>query len=114
MASTPISGDTDKVLVDSLTTTTAEALAQWIAQHDRNLTTIDIAIGHFDHFYRLILARRFPDARVIATFRTVEFDGRQRSARPVFQQWWPGQLLDDRQTATSSHCMRPRSTRRFR
>jgi glyoxylase-like metal-dependent hydrolase (beta-lactamase superfamily II) len=51
----------------------AEALADWIALHNRNLETIYITHAHFDHFYGLgILLERFPGARAIATPKTVE------------------------------------------
>ena len=55
MTSTLIFGEYDAVLVDAMTTVAeAEALADWIALHNRNLETIYItAHGHFDHFYGL-------------------------------------------------------------
>ena len=50
----------------------AEALADWIALHNRNLETIYITHAHFDHFYGLsILLDRFPGARAIATPKTL-------------------------------------------
>jgi glyoxylase-like metal-dependent hydrolase (beta-lactamase superfamily II) len=72
--STLIFGENDAVLVDAMTTVAeAEALASWIALHNRNLETIYITHAHFDHFYGLsILLDRFPDARAIATPRTVK------------------------------------------
>jgi glyoxylase-like metal-dependent hydrolase (beta-lactamase superfamily II) len=74
MTSTLIYGEYDAVLVDTLTTVAeAEALANWIALHNRNLQTIYITHGHFDHFYGLsVLLDRFPNARAIATPKTVE------------------------------------------
>jgi glyoxylase-like metal-dependent hydrolase (beta-lactamase superfamily II) len=71
--STLIFGENDAVLVDAMTTVAeAEALGAWIALHNRNLETIYITHAHFDHFYGLsILLDRFPDARAIATPRTV-------------------------------------------
>jgi glyoxylase-like metal-dependent hydrolase (beta-lactamase superfamily II) len=71
--STLIFGENDAVLVDAMTTVAeAEALTAWIALHNRNLETIYITHAHFDHFYGLsILLDRFPDARAIATPRTV-------------------------------------------
>ena len=73
MTSTLIFGDYDAVLVDAMTTVAeAEALAAWIALHNRNLETIYITHAHFDHFFGLsILLRRFPGARAIATPKTV-------------------------------------------
>jgi glyoxylase-like metal-dependent hydrolase (beta-lactamase superfamily II) len=51
----------------------AEALAHWVALHNRNLETIYITHAHFDHFYGLsILLDRFPEARAIATPKTVK------------------------------------------
>ena len=96
VTSTLIFGDHDAVLVDAMTTVAeAEALADWIALHNRNLETIYITHAHFDHFYGLsILLDRFPDARAIATPRTVNAMQMflsppvQRLARRMF----PGQV----------------------
>ena len=72
--STLIFGENDAVLVDTLTTVAeAEALANWVALHHRNLTTIYITHGHPDHFIGLsVLLQRFPEARAIATPQSVE------------------------------------------
>jgi len=74
MTSTLIFGEYDAVLVDAMNTVAeAEALASWIALHNRNLETIYITHAHFDHFYGLsILLDRFPRARAIATPNTVK------------------------------------------
>ncbi len=74
ITSTLIFGEYDAVLVDAMTTVAeAEALADWIALHNRNLETIYITHAHFDHFYGLsILLDRFPGARAIATPKTVK------------------------------------------
>jgi glyoxylase-like metal-dependent hydrolase (beta-lactamase superfamily II) len=74
MTSTLIFGEYDAVLVDAMNTVAeAEALADWIALHNRNLETIYITHAHFDHFYGLsILLDRFPRARAIATPNTVK------------------------------------------
>ena len=73
ITSTLIFGESDAVLVDAmLTVAEAEALADWVALHSRNLETIYITHAHFDHFYGLgILLERFPGARAIATPRTL-------------------------------------------
>jgi glyoxylase-like metal-dependent hydrolase (beta-lactamase superfamily II) len=73
ITSTLIFGKHDAVLVDVMTTVAeAEALADWVALHNRNLETIYITHAHFDHFYGLsILLDRFPGARAIATPKTV-------------------------------------------
>ncbi len=69
ITSTLIFGEYDAVLVDAmLTVAEAEALADWVALHNRNLQTIYITHAHFDHFYGLgILLDRFPGARAITT-----------------------------------------------
>jgi glyoxylase-like metal-dependent hydrolase (beta-lactamase superfamily II) len=71
ITSTLIFGEYDAVLVDAMGTA-AEALADWVALHNRNLETIYITHAHFDHFYGLsVLLDRFPGARAIATPKTV-------------------------------------------
>jgi len=69
ITSTLIFGEYDAVLVDAmLTVAETEALADWVALHNRNLETIYITHAHFDHFYGLgILLDRFPGARAITT-----------------------------------------------
>src|SRR5271167_2256496 len=73
ITSTLIFGEHDAVLVDAMTTVAeAEALADWIALHNRNLEIIYITHAHFDNFFGLsILLDRFPGARAIATPETV-------------------------------------------
>jgi len=69
ITSTLIFGDYDAVLVDAMgTVAEADALADWVALHNRNVETIYITHAHFDHFYGLsVLLDRFPGARAIAT-----------------------------------------------
>ena len=95
MTSTLIFGD-DAVLIDTLTTTAeARALADWVALHNRNLTTIYITHGHIDHFAGLsVLLQRFPGARAIATPKSVELMHEQPARLPFFRRFWPGQLPD--------------------
>ena len=97
ITSTLIFGDYDAVLVDAMMTV-AEALADWVALHNRNLETIYITHAHFDHFYGLgILLDRFPGARAIATPKTVNVmqmylsPSVERLARRLF----PGQVPTD-------------------
>src|SRR5271155_4795150 len=91
-----IFGEYDAVLVDAmLTVAEAEALADWVALHNRNLETIYITHAHFDHFYGLsILLDRFPGARAIATPKTVK--AMQMSFTPTVErlarQLFPGQV----------------------
>lgn len=72
--STLIYGDYDAVLIDSLTTVSeATALAEWVALHHRNLTTVYVTHAHQDHFFGLsVILDRFPDAKAIATPNTVD------------------------------------------
>src|ERR1700743_3799635 len=94
--STLIFGEYDAVLVDAMTTVAeAEALADWVALHNRNLETIYITHPHFDHFYGLsILLDRFPGARAIATPKTV--NAMQMSFTPpvkrLARRLFPGQV----------------------
>ena len=73
----------------------AEALADWVALHNRNLETIYITHAHFDHFYGLsVLLDRFPGARAITTPKAVE--GIQMYLSPPVQRlarrMFPGQV----------------------
>ena len=71
MTSTLIFGEHDAVLVDAQTTVAeAEALADWVALHRRNLRFIYITHGHADH----ILG--FDDIR--------PYNIRQNMAMPVY------------------------------
>jgi glyoxylase-like metal-dependent hydrolase (beta-lactamase superfamily II) len=94
--STLIFGEYDAVLVDAMTTMAeAEALADWIALHNRNLETIYITHAHFDHFYGLsVLLNRFPGARATATLEAVS--AMQMSFSPqverLARRLFPGQL----------------------
>jgi glyoxylase-like metal-dependent hydrolase (beta-lactamase superfamily II) len=96
ITSTLIFGEYDAVLVDAMgTVAEAEALAAWIALHNRNLETIYITHAHFDHFYGLsILLDRFPGARAIATPEAV--NAMQMSFTPTVErlarQMFPGQV----------------------
>jgi len=96
ITSTLIFGEHDAVLVDAMMTVAeAEALADWIALHNRNLETIYITHGHFDHFYGLgILLDRFQGARAIATPKTVK--AMQMSFTPTVERLarrlFPGQV----------------------
>jgi glyoxylase-like metal-dependent hydrolase (beta-lactamase superfamily II) len=96
MTSTLIFGEYDAVLVDAMTTVAeAEALANWVALHNRNLETIYITHAHFDHFFGLsVLLDRFPMARAIATPKTL--NAMQMSFTPpverLARRLFPGQL----------------------
>ena len=96
ITSTLIFGEHDAVLVDAMgTVAEAEALADWVALHNRNLETIYITHAHFDHFYGLsVLLDRFPGARAIATPKAVE--GIQMYLSPPVQRlarrMFPGQV----------------------
>ena len=96
ITSTLIFGEHDAVLVDAMTTVAeAEALADWVALHNRNLETIYITHAHFDHFYGLsVLLDRFPGARAIATPKTVDAIGiyLAPSVERLARQLFPGQV----------------------
>src|ERR1700735_3132867 len=96
ITSTLIFGEHDAVLVDAMMTVAeADALADWVALHNRNLETIYITHAHFDHFYGLsILLDRFPGARAIATPNTL--NAMQMSFTPpverLARRLFPGQM----------------------
>ena len=96
ITSTLIFGEYDAVLVDAMgTVAEAEALADWVALHNRNLETIYITHAHFDHFYGLsVLLDRFPGARAIATPNAVA--AMQMSFTPIVERlarrMFPGQV----------------------
>jgi glyoxylase-like metal-dependent hydrolase (beta-lactamase superfamily II) len=96
ITSTLIFGEHDAVLVDAMMTVAeAEALADWVALHNRNLETIYITHAHFDHFYGLgILLDRFPGARAIATPKALK--AMQMSFTPTVERLarrcFPGQV----------------------
>jgi hypothetical protein len=97
ITATLIYGEYDAVLVDTLATVAeAEALADWVALHHRNLTTIYVTHGHFDHFFGLsVLLDRFPGAHAIATPKSVELMHEQvqtATSDYFLRRWWPGQL----------------------
>jgi glyoxylase-like metal-dependent hydrolase (beta-lactamase superfamily II) len=97
VTSTLIFGSRDAVLVDTLETILeAEALADWIALHQRRLTTIYITHGHADHYLGLsVLLERFPDARPVASAGTVE-QIRMNSAQSLdaARARYPGKIAD--------------------
>jgi len=85
--------------VDALMTVAeATALADWIALHQRQLTTIYITHGHADHFLGLpVLLNRFPGARAVASPGTVQ-QMREQSTPQVLDNRirarFPGQIAD--------------------
>jgi glyoxylase-like metal-dependent hydrolase (beta-lactamase superfamily II) len=98
-ASTLIYGIKDAVLVDAyMTTKQANALADWVASKGKNLTTIYITHGHGDHWFGVgTLLERFPNARVVATPKTVKVMRQNASPEALDGAWkpgFPGQIPD--------------------
>src|SRR5271155_1451827 len=97
ITSTLIFGEYDAVLVDAMCTVAeAEALAAWVALHNRNLETIYITHAHFDHFYGLsILLDHFPGARAPAPPKALNQITQIYLSPPVRQlarRMFPGQI----------------------
>jgi glyoxylase-like metal-dependent hydrolase (beta-lactamase superfamily II) len=94
--STLIFGARDAVLVDPLMTVReATALTDWVALHDRQLTTIYITHGHGDHYLGLpAVLDRFPDARVVAAPGTAQHMQRQdnQPLDDALRERFPGQI----------------------
>ena len=94
--STLIFGARDAVLVDPLMTVReATALTDWVALHDRQLTTVYITHGHGDHSLGLpAVLDRFPDARVVAAPGTAQHMQRQdnQPLDDALRERFPGQI----------------------
>ena len=84
MASTLIYGGEDAVLTDpGMTEDQADALGDWVAAKDRNLTDIFVTHGHGDHWFAAgLLAERF-GARVVATAGTIAQMHGSLATRPL-------------------------------
>jgi glyoxylase-like metal-dependent hydrolase (beta-lactamase superfamily II) len=100
ISATLICGERDAVLVDALLTVgQGRDLADWVATHAKNLTTVYITHGHGDHWFGLgEILDRFPDARAVAVPAVVE--QMRRGSTPEFlASFWnarfPGQIPDD-------------------
>ena len=99
-ASTLIYGERDAVLVDAfMTVKQATALADWVAKHGKNLTTIYITHGHGDHWFGLgTLLERFPKAKAVATPDSVKMMHGNASPAALDGVWkagFPGQIPDE-------------------
>jgi glyoxylase-like metal-dependent hydrolase (beta-lactamase superfamily II) len=96
---TLVFGAHDAVLVEALCTVReANALADWVALHDRRLTTIYITHGHGDHWLGLsVVLERFPQARAVASAGTVRQMRTYVDADAQISRWraqFPGQIAD--------------------
>jgi glyoxylase-like metal-dependent hydrolase (beta-lactamase superfamily II) len=99
IASTLIYGKRDAVLVDApITVEQADALVDWVAASDKNLTTIYATHGHGDHFFGAsTILQRFPRARLVATPDVVKMMRQQASPQSLASFWnprFPGQIAD--------------------
>jgi glyoxylase-like metal-dependent hydrolase (beta-lactamase superfamily II) len=97
-SATLISGERDAVLVEALLTHQAGDLADWVAAHGKNLTTVYITHGHGDHWFGLsVILERFPEARGFALPTVIE-QMRQGSTPELLATWnslFPGEIPDD-------------------
>ena len=94
-ASTLIYGARDAVLVDAfMTVKQANALADWVAAKNKNLTTIYITHGHGDHWFGVgTLLERFPNARAVATPDVVKVM-RQNASPEFLARFWKAAFPD--------------------
>jgi glyoxylase-like metal-dependent hydrolase (beta-lactamase superfamily II) len=105
-----IHGERDAILVDTpVTNAQATALADWVEESGKHLTTIYATHGHGDHFFgNGILLERFPKAKAVATPKVIEIMRKQMSPQVMAGLWnkcFPGlipenialpeQLVDD-------------------
>ena len=91
ITSTLIFGEHDAVLVDAMTTVAeAEALADWVALHNRNLETIYITHAHFDHFYGQSILRAGPHIGTLTPSSTTK---RAAPLAALFGEWAPQPLF---------------------
>src|ERR1700722_4077637 len=100
MASTLIYGARDAVLVDAfMTVKQANALADWVAAKNKNLTTIYITHGHGDHWFGVgTLLERFPNAKAVAMPNAVKVMRENASPeflRTVWKVAFPGQIPEN-------------------
>ena len=100
MASTLIYGSRDAVLVDAfMTAKQADALADWVAAKNKNLTTIYITHGHGDHWFGVgTLLERFPSATAVATPEVVKVMRQNATPERLSKGWkaaFPGQIPDN-------------------
>jgi glyoxylase-like metal-dependent hydrolase (beta-lactamase superfamily II) len=99
MASTLIYGERDAVLVDAfMTVKQATALADWVVERRKNLTTIYITHGHGDHWFGVgTLLERFPRAKAVGTPNAVTVMRQNASPQALDGVWkaaFPGQIPD--------------------
>ena len=89
ISSVLIHGERDAALVDTPTTTAqATALADWVKESGKNLTTIYTTHGHGDHFFgNAIVLERFPGAKAVATPKVIEVMRRQMSPQVMAGLW---------------------------
>src|SRR5258708_10253334 len=97
ISSTLISGQRDAVLVDTLITVEqARALANWVVDSGKNLTTIYATHGHGDHFFGAsTVLERFPGARFVALPDVIKVMRQQASPESLAKRWnprFPGQI----------------------
>ena len=89
ISATLISGERDAVLVDALLTADqARDLADWVAAHGKNLTSVYITHGHGDHWFGLgAILDRFPNARAFALPAVIE-QMRAGSTPELLESFW--------------------------
>ncbi|MET3811045.1 MBL fold metallo-hydrolase [Arthrobacter sp. UYEF3] len=88
---TLVSGEREAILVDTVPgVADSQRLADWIEASGKELTSIYITHGHFDHFLgAAALVQRFPKARVLATGPTVDLIAEEAETRKALANYTP-------------------------
>ncbi|WP_427134880.1 MBL fold metallo-hydrolase [Pseudarthrobacter sp. S9] len=88
---TLVSGEREAILVDTVPgVADSQRLADWIEASGKELTSIYITHGHFDHFLgAAALVQRFPKARVLATRPTVDLIAEEAETRKELANYTP-------------------------
>jgi glyoxylase-like metal-dependent hydrolase (beta-lactamase superfamily II) len=95
---TLVAGEKEAILVDTVPTLAdSDALGDWIAARNVELTTIFITHGHLDHYLGAApLLNRFPNAQLVATAATardIDVENKSGAEREVYAAMFVDELV---------------------